>query len=73
MSDVSMCLWCVHANENRQKDDKIRCTRFSQWVPPLHHCEAFRYNYEKLKWAIERSDICQLREATRRELFNYGR
>ena len=25
MSDVSMCLWCVHANENRQKDDKIRC------------------------------------------------
>lgn len=35
------CQYCEYANPKRKIDDKIRCTRFSQWVDPDNRCSAY--------------------------------
>lgn len=35
------CRYCEYANPKRKIDDKIRCTRFSQWVEPENRCPAY--------------------------------
>ena len=34
MSERIACFVCAHSNPDRQKDGKIRCTRFSEWRDP---------------------------------------
>lgn len=35
MSCAVGCRFCQYSDENRRKDDKIRCKRWSQWVKPI--------------------------------------
>ncbi len=42
MSVLSHCSHCDASDCNRRNGDKIRCTRFSQWVDPNGKaCDAF--------------------------------
>lgn len=42
MSVLSYCSHCDASDCNRRKGNKIRCTRFSQWVDPNNiACEEF--------------------------------
>lgn len=42
MSVLSRCSHCDASDCNRRKGNKIRCTRFSQWVDPNSEvCDVF--------------------------------
>lgn len=41
------CRHCEYANPRRKIDDKIRCTRFSQWVEPKSTCSAYSDKFLK--------------------------
>lgn len=42
MSCMIGCRFCQHSDENRRKEDKIRCKRWSQWVKPIGEvCEEY--------------------------------
>lgn len=42
MSVGCLCSHCDAADCNRRKDDKIRCTKYSQWVNPNDiGCDAY--------------------------------
>lgn len=41
------CQYCEYANPKRKIDDKIRCTRFSQWVEPKNRCSAYSDKFLK--------------------------
>lgn len=61
MSVLSRCSHCDASDCNRRKGNKIRCTRFSQWVDPNSEvCDVFCWatsflnmNPEKMKEVAE--------------------
>ncbi len=43
------CMQCEHSDKERQKDGKIRCTRFSRWVQPVFYCDEYTY---RIDWSL---------------------
>lgn len=35
LGDMKACRYCDHADPKRERNGKIRCKRFSQWVDPI--------------------------------------
>lgn len=43
ISQIHACIFCAHANPQREKDGKIRCERYSVWKNPIEtvKCDEF--------------------------------
>jgi len=56
MSEIYSCIWCEWSNSLREKDKKIRCERYSQWVDPIAttDCKAFKARKMSERYTTEK-------------------